>query len=258
VQVVLEKFFTGVDRRHMGNSTSRDRVRVRLKAATDSAGAFAALRLFSTNHPKEVWSPTSVTLSDATGNRLKNRGMSKSNPGSGKNRRPVFVITFHPALWPDEAAWKVDVEIKRFEGFASGELLTFRNVPLGGLNQTNLLGWQTNLGGVSVTLEHIVRRPPITHGSYSSRDASEVRFTFAGVTNGIHVDLISARLDDGTELKTGSWWSHDQVSRTHHFETFNTNAASADFTIAVHRSRRVEFLVKPELGPVDVELPLEK
>jgi hypothetical protein len=62
-------------------------------------------------------------------------------------------------------------------------------------------------------------------------------------------------LDDGTDLKAGSWWSHDEVSRTDYFRDITTNAVTADFTIAVRRSRRVQFLVKPELGPVDIELP---
>ena len=187
----------------------------------------------------------SEEVSDATGNKAGNTGLASSSGDEG-----YFI--FEPGLWPNEAAWKLRCEIRRVKGFAAGETFVFRGVPLGGLNETNRLGWTTNFGGVTVTLDHFLRRAPNTNDHWSTEEVSHVQFTAAGLTNGVHLDLLSARTDDGTELESGSW-SSSQGWQRYTFRKLSLEAKSADFTFAVQRSRWVEFLAKPEVGAFRIE-----
>jgi hypothetical protein len=69
--------------------------------------------------------------------------------------------------------------------------------------------------------------------------------------------LISSRADTSTNLNGGSW-SRGANERTYDFRNIPTDATTADFTFAAQQSRHVKFLVKPEVGPVHLELPPQK
>jgi hypothetical protein len=204
-----------------------------------------AVHLRSLVNTNEVWFVANVEVSDATGNKSRNGSI-----GWGSYEDGYF--TFAPGLWTNEAAWKLRCEIKRAQGFAPGETFVFRDVPLGSLDQTNRLGWTTNLNGVAVTLDHVLRRAPNTSNSWSSRDLSQVQVKTAGLTNGLHLDLLSVRTDLGTNLQSGGWSSTD-TWREYSFRDIPLEAKSLDFTFAVHTSRWVEFTVKPEVGPLELE-----
>ena len=199
--------------------------------------------LINTN---EVWYVANEEASDATGNRVKNTSI-----GWGSHEQGYF--TFQPSLWTSEAAWKLNCEIKRAKGFAAGETFTFRNVPLGDLGTTNLIGWETNFNGVTVTLDQLVRRAPNTNNSWSLSDLSQVRLKLA-VPNGMHVDWLSAQTDTGVLLESGSWESSGP-NRSYSFRAIPIEAATADFTFAVQQSRWIEFTLKPEVGAARVEVP---
>ena len=247
VVVTLDKLSTG----HDGNSSSSS------LPGGGSATEFGALgvdgrnvtvcaiHLHSLTNSNEVWMVAGEEVSDATGNRMRNTSL-----GLGGSEDGYF--TFGPSLWTNESAWKLRCEIKRSKGFTPGEIFVFRDVPLGGLDETNRLGWTTNFAGVTVTLDQIVRRPPPTGNSWSSDNLSLAQFTTGGLTNGVHLDLISARTDTGTKLESPSW-SSGGSQRTYSFRNFPTDARSADFTFAVQHSRWVEFTVKPEVGPLSIE-----
>jgi hypothetical protein len=181
-------------------------------------------------------------LSDAAGNRLHSSATSW-----GGETEDFF--GFEPGLWPSENAWKLKCEIKRIRGFAPEELLVFKDVPLGRLEATNRVGWTTNLSGVSVTLDYILRRAPETSNTWSSHTLSDVRFIISGLTNDLLLDLISASTDNGTKLKFPSW-SSSGSEQSYRVTNIPLEATNADFTFAVHRYRTVEFSVKPEVGPL--------
>ena len=130
-------------------------------------------------------------------------------------------------------------------------------MPLGSLDQSNLLGWRTNFNGVRVTLESVLRRAPNTNSSWSSRDLSQVRFTTAGLTNGVHLDLLSVRTDLGTNLQSGGWSSSGDW-REYSFRDIPLEAKTLEFTFVVQTSRWVEFTVKPEVGPLELEYEPQK
>lgn len=193
----------------------------------------------------EVWRVTQVITSDATGNQI-------GSVKLGGDCEQGF-ITFSPALWPGEA-WKLNLEILRTEGFTSGELFTFRDVPLGALNTTNRLGWTTNCNGVTVTLEYFLRRPPPADpNNWSFSEVSQVRLAMPGLTNDLHLNLLSARIRTGPVPNINSWGGTG-TNRSFYFREIPTNATTADFTFAVQRSRRVEFLVQPETGVLKLEI----
>jgi hypothetical protein len=189
----------------------------------------------------EVWRVAQAVVSDATGNHIGSTSL-----GWGGYDQDYF--TFDPGLWTNESAWKLRCEIKRAEGFAPGETFAFREVPLGRLDQTNRIGWMTNFNGVTVSLDYVLRRTPNTNNSWSSSELSQVQLSTTGLTNGVHLDLLSARSDAGTNLTCNSWNSGSDA-RTYYFRAIPLDAKAADFTFAVQHSRWVEFLVKPEVGP---------
>ncbi|HEU5070307.1 MAG TPA: hypothetical protein VFV96_07830 [Verrucomicrobiae bacterium] len=208
------------------------------------------LQLRSLTRSNEVWRVAGVEVSDATGNKV-----AANTLGWGGYNEGYF--TFAPGLWPDEAAWQLDCELKRAEGFTPAEEFTFLAVPLGAPGETNQVGWTTNFKGITVTLDYVVRRAPITNSSWSSSSMSQVHFTTSTLSNGWHLDLISSRADTSTNLNGGSW-SRGANERTYDFRNIPTDATTADFSFAAQQSRHVTFLVKPAVGPVRLELPPQK
>ncbi len=128
---------------------------------------------------------------------------------AGEPIRSSCNFAFDPGLWPSESAWKLRREIKRARRFGPGETFVLRDIPFGRLGVTNQIGCRTNFGGVNVTLDYVVRRAANTNSSWSSEDLSQARFTTAGLSNGLHLDLLSARTDTGTNLDCGSWSSSE-------------------------------------------------
>jgi hypothetical protein len=204
-----------------------------------------AIHLHALAGTNEVWQVASEEVSDATGNRARNTSI-----GWGSSEDGYF--TFAPGLWTNEPAWKLHCEIKRAKGFGPGETFVFRDVPLGRLDETNRLGCTTNFRGATVALVEVVRRAPSTNNTWSSEQLSQAHFTTAGLTNDLHLDLLSARTDSGTSLDSPSW-SSGGAERTYSFRNIPREAKTADFTFAVQRSRWVEFVVKPEVGPFSLE-----
>jgi hypothetical protein len=197
----------------------------------------------------QAWLVDHVELSDATGNVIRSAGMTWSGDGE--------VFGFSPGLWTNEAAWKLRCEIKRTKGFAPGELFTFKNVPLGEMNQTNQIGWATNFNGVSVTLDNIIRRQPMTNSNWSSDQMTEASFHVTGLSNDLHLDLVETRADDGTNVECPSSSTSGDTQKRF-LRNVPLEAKTLDFTFAVHQGRWVEFLVKPETGPARFELPAPK
>ncbi len=151
-----------------------------------------------------------------------------------------------PSLWPEESAWKVKLLIKRTAGFKPEELFSFRKVPLGQLGQTNLVGWTTNVEGISITLQSICWRAPFNNTSWSSSQLSSVKFTHATLPACTQLDLLEMVCDSGKTNHSESW-SSSSNERSYSFREIPTNSQTADFFFAIQTSRTVEFTVKPRL-----------
>jgi hypothetical protein len=205
------------------------------------------MRLRSLTDPGEVWRVTGVRLGDATGNWVRNEGMSWGGEGED-------YFTFTPGLWTNESAWRLECEIKRTRNFRPEELLIFRNVPLGALDARDAVGWTSNVLGAVLTLDHIVRRPPNTNDSWSSSNISQVKFTFGVLATNTHLDLLRMVMDTGQTNTPGSW-SSSSSERTYSFQTIPLEARTADFIFAFHTSRWAQFTVKPEVRTARLEYP---
>ena len=201
---------------------------------------FCFIRLQPLANTNQVWCVAGEEVSDVTGNKAPSTSF-----GWGSLEEGYF--SFEPGLWPNESAWKLRCEIKRARGFEPGETFVFRDIPLGSLGATNQIRCATNFSGVAVTLDYIIRRAPFTNSSWSSDDFSQVHFTTAVLSNGLHLDLLSARTDTGTNLDSISSSSSDSW-RIYGYRNVPLEAKTVDFTFAVQRGRWVEFTVKPEVG----------
>jgi hypothetical protein len=242
VAVTLEKVSTGHDQNSSVRADSNGRVSHEFgtNRVDGQNSTFCFIRLLPLTNTNQVWCVAGDEVSDATGNKARNTSL-----GWGSFEEGYF--SFEPGLWPRESAWKLRCEIKRVRGFDPGDTFVFRDIPFGSLGATNVIRCATNFSGVSVILDHTIRRAPNTNSSWSSEELSQVQFTTAGLTNGLHLDLLSARTDTGTNLDCGSWSSGDR-QRTYNYRTLPLEAKTADFTFAVQRGRWVEFIVKPEVG----------
>lgn len=210
-------------------------------------GAICRILFQSLSDTNETWRVDHFELSDATGNVAPSSSMNWGAFEAG-------VYGFSPVLWTNEAAWKLRCEIKRTAGFASNEVFTFKNAPLGEMNQTNILAWSTNVNGITLTLDHIIRRPPITNGNWGSGQATEAAFRIQGMSNDFHLDLLRTQADDGTNLNPSSW-STSGDSQSYDFPDVTAETKTLDFTFAVQQGRWVEFLVKPDTKPARFEIP---
>src|SRR5208283_1582727 len=83
---------------------------------------FCRIHLRPLTDTSQVWQVDQVEMSDAAGNTPRSMGMTWTGPD---------LVGFSPGLWTNEAAWKLRFVIKRTQGFAPGELMVFKNVPLG-------------------------------------------------------------------------------------------------------------------------------
>ncbi|HEY3761394.1 MAG TPA: hypothetical protein VGN23_06570 [Verrucomicrobiae bacterium] len=202
--------------------------------------------------PATNWYPIQLIASDATGNNA-TAWINENNQGN----TPTY--TFESTLWPNEPAWKLNVEFSRRSGFSQDELWNIPNVPVKpGTQQDAQQFWdysnqkkpafaETTINGV-----HLKVYPAIEYsngqGNWMPGAANKV------VTIDFHTDpdIDSAGMrmttmevtdDQGHKLQQwGSGWGSGNYQYsfavTRAMETMNIN-------VAVHKSRFVEFTVKP-------------
>ncbi len=248
VSVTLDRIVTGLAWDYQRATTSGSRALVFTPSLPGGTNATVCrLRVDSLANTNQIWRVAGVNVSDATGNHTAStRLVTDEDEG---------YVEFHPGLWSSEPAWKLDMELKRIAGFEPDELVTFHGVPFGGPDSTNRLGWTTNCGGISITLTHVAQRKiyawpanqPVTVDWQLGVDAT-------GLTNNLRLDLVSARTDTGVELAQFAEGGNGR-RRSFNFSPPPPGAKLADVTFAVQRSRRVEFLVRPERGAMQFDIP---
>jgi hypothetical protein len=162
------------------------------------------------------------------------------------------VTLYQYGLWPDEPAWKLRVEFSRTSGFHNDELWTVQNVPLEPGCQQDLWNFvrrdQTNSAFAETTLNgfHLKLFPAIKF-----TDQPNMRGAIEGglvVQTDLPLDemrltLVNATDDQGHEIKSMNWGWSDNDYRFGLREL--GSARSLNLTLALHRSRFVEFTAKP-------------
>jgi hypothetical protein len=205
----------------------------------------AAFQIQQNGKTATNWQPAQVETSDATGNHI--TGWCNSH---WENDEEVTLYQY--GLWPDEPAWKLRVEFSRTSGFHADELWTVQNVPLEPGRQQDLWNFvrrdQTNSAFAETTLNgfHLKLFPAIKFTDQPNmRGAIEGGLTVQTdlPLDEMRLTLIGATDEQGHEIKpmTMGWGGT--------FYRFSLqelgNARSLNLTLALHRSRFVEFTAQP-------------
>ena len=234
---------------------------------------FFDVSLKSARGTNEAWMVQRSELSDATGNVIRNMKFAPVNLLIDNSETRTFNLpsdtqNFSATLWPDEAAWKLKLELKRYAGFASNELVTFQNVPLlrfSGLAEStstqsiksfySLVGptneiWMTNtMGQLQVVLMEDMRW---VNFAIKYMHMPKFHLKLLNAPHDWDVDVVQMTTSSGEPVHVGS--GNDLIPNLatgvlevepFRFAFAPTNAPTVDITCAVQKTRLLEFLVKP-------------
>jgi hypothetical protein len=218
------------------------------------------------------WEPWPVQTTDAAGNW--SRGLIYAYPTNGvrqiwgRMKNGAYIpppehhgmdgYFYHPGLWPNQP-WKVRLEFIQGSGFSDDEMVTFTNIPVKPGSQkdtddewtwdasnTNLIVIaQGKANGVCLKL-----LPPLMFTNENStghpKDVSIIIGADPGFNpKGMNLTVVAATDDQGRDLWSfgGSPWAgHYSIE----FARVHDDIKSLNLTLALHKSRFVEFTVKPE------------
>jgi hypothetical protein len=201
------------------------------------------------------WDPVAIETSDATGNQVGMNGWSVSRDASND-----VEMTYQWGLWPSEPAWKLRVEMSRSSGFTDEETWGVTNVPIRKGTWQDLWNYQFNQSG--------------------RQQKSQTNNAFAqGTVNGHHISVfpiiqttdqnwgpdqkpgglrvvVDPDMPEGyrmTLLATGergrilqTWGPNGNGGGSYIFQFQDVgDNKSLNLTLALHKSRFVEFTVKP-------------
>ena len=241
LNVTLTKFNNGVPGfNSVGGISSKDPI---------NKAVFAAFHCEQKGLVATNWQPERIETSDATGNHVQISSCSTSRDANGD-----ATMTYQYGLWPGQSPWKLRVEMSRTAGFNDGEMWTVTNVPVqagtwNDLSNPSLRGSQTNAAVAETTLNgiHLKLFPAI--------QITDQNFGNGQRQGGIHVTTEPNNLPDGYRL---SILATDEQGRA--LEGWGPNGGGGNYieqiqnlganktltvTVAVHKSRFVEFTVTP-------------
>jgi len=232
LELALTNVITGFSDFHDGQPAKRG----------DRVTTEARFRVRQNGKPSDGWSAESVEMSDETGNQL------VQNSWSSSARDGNYVLSYSPSLWPDEPAWKMRFEFSRtaYGEFAPEELWTIKGIAIPDSNSVTQVSLSTNLMGVTVHLVGLrgeFGRYTNTSGAFSG---SSLDITNSQLPKGMRLAVVKVTDNLGRNVESRgasrSDWQFGVGLR------FPTNAQTVDVTVAVHKSRFVEYVVKPEVA----------
>jgi hypothetical protein len=158
-------------------------------------------------------------------------------------------------LWPDVPAWKVRLEFTRTSGFSDDEILTLTNLPVrAGTQQEADAEWtwhgsETNFTFTSATVNavHLTVLEPLLVPDKFQADQIHLSVIIYADPNptlqGLRLTVLGATDDQGRDI-----WSPFSPDWAGHFSldfprAYDTKTLS--LRLALHKSRFVEFTVKP-------------
>ena len=206
-------------------------------------------------NPVTNWEPVSVETSDATGNHA-GGGIEKNDWQDGND-----TVAYQYGLWPDEAAWKLRVEFSQQSNFADSEVWSVPNIPLedgrqqdfynyNRRNATNSVFAETDLNGFHLKIFTPKQFTDAGMGSYL-QGGMAVQVT-PSLPNDMHMTIVKLTDDqtnDITSMNQG-WNGGGTAGTTYRYGLRDLGGATnLNLTLALHKSRFVEFIVKPEKAP---------
>ncbi len=214
-----------------------------------SKAVLAAFRTEQNGVVVTNWQPVRIETSDATGNHIQN------NSWSNRRENDEAVMIYQWGLWPDEPAWKLRVEMSRTSGFKADEIWSVTNVPVqpgsqqdmwnyGGPNQRDAKPAfaETNLNGIHLKIYPAIQITDQNFGNGQKQGGIRVAAS-PDLPDGYRLAIMAVD-ERGHELQ--SWGPNGGGgSYTAQFPDIG-NAKILNITVALHKSRFVEFTVKPE------------
>ncbi|HWF18775.1 MAG TPA: hypothetical protein VG754_05880 [Verrucomicrobiae bacterium] len=213
-------------------------------ASNEIAMTQAAFRIVQSGNGSNSWRPKEVEISDATGNHWTPFASVVSN----RHEDGMDYFSFEGALWSGEATWKMRFEFSRVADFDPAEVFTFSDVVVPGATQVINLENSTNVGGSKLQLVAITGEKAKQPGNLkwsTVEDYMNVSIKAAPFPKGFRLNLLRVTDDSGREAEVlrGPDWNSPE--RVYPFKT-PKGAKQLNFTFALHKSRFVEFLAKPE------------
>ena len=186
----------------------------------------------------EPWIIQRAELSDATGNRV--------STDSSSRWSITHEYHFGPALWPDEAAWRLTLDVERNREFDSEELVTFTSVPVPAVGATNIVYRTNSIHGVPVILKQEFTRDLASTMSPGepALPPTHLLIELLNRPEGVVVDFFRLKSDTGW---TQTHWYNKRATNctTLYLYDFPRNVRTMDLTWAIQKKRTVEFLIKP-------------
>jgi hypothetical protein len=245
LSVTLAKLVTGAATPYQRNNSD----------ATDAMnkGVQATFHVERNGHPDTNWEPVSVESSDATGNRV--AATVSGNAWNGQDD----TATYQYGLWPDEPAWKIHFEFSQKSNFADQELWSVRAIPLQPGRQqdfwngnsrrnagTNVAYAQADVNGYRVKLfppKHFTDMPP----NSQPQGGMTIQVT-PKLEEGMRLTLAALTDDDTNDVGNWNYGTFgDAKSTTYRYGLRDLDGVTnLNLTLALHKSRFVEFTVKPQ------------
>lgn len=243
LSVTLTKFVFGVRGFNGGNGPSNDPANkaVHVEFHVEQNGSVA------TN-----WQPIHLTTSDASGNEATLNSWSNTRDRNSGDA----TMTYQWGLWPEQTPWKLRVEFSRDSGFADGEIWSVTNVLVkpgtwqdmwgenyGGRNsRTNAAVAETTINGFHLKLFPVFQFTDQNRGNNEKPGGFRVQSDEP--LDGMQFTLLKATDENGRNIQ--SWSGNGWGGNSRQFQIQNLrNAASLNITLALHKSRFIEFTVNP-------------
>jgi hypothetical protein len=239
LNVTLTKFNNGVPGFNSGKGVSS-------KDPMNKA-VFAAFHCEQKGVTVTNWQAMRIETSDVTGNHVQNNSWSTSRDENGD-----ATMTYQYGLWPAESPWKLRVEMSRTSGFNDGEAWTVTNVPVqpGTWNdlmnpsfrgsRTNAAVAETTLNGIHLKLFPAIQITGQNFGNGQRQGGIRVT-TGLNLPDGYRLSILATD-EQGRELQG---WGPNGGGGNYTEQIQNLRAKALTVTVALHKSRFVEFTVKP-------------
>jgi hypothetical protein len=254
LSVTLTKLVFGADTPYQRNQDNAD--------DPVNKGVQAVYHVERDGKPVSNWEPVSVETTDATGNQTSwNWTPNSGVPGTQWSDNEGS-MTYQYGLWPDEPAWKVKFEFSQQSDFADNELWTVQDIPLqpgrqrdfntnARNNRTNAVIAETDLGGVHLKIFPAKQFTDVGQNNYMQGGLTIQ--ADPALPEGMRMTIVKLTDDQTNEVTYFDYGMMRNVTGTTvAVTTYRYGLREIDgvtnlnLTLALHKSRFVEFSAKPE------------
>jgi len=226
-------------------------------------GVQATFQVERNRKPVTTWQPVSVEVSDATGNHV-GAGVA-GNQWNGNDD----VATYQYGLWPDEPAWKMRFEFSQQSDFADSELWSVQGMPVEPGRQqdfynynnrranTNSVFAETDINGIHLKIFTPKQFTDVQPNNYLQGSIT-IQAT-PSLPGGMRMTVVKLTDDQTNSIESmnqGTFGDGKSTTYRYGLRDFG-GATNLNLTIALHKSRYVEFNAKPEQAPPTPAAPAQ-